>query len=72
MNTAWDDVQHEPTNELFALHRLGCSDLAFVILVRDRHHSVLVAHDPVVGDRDTDDIVATVFDKEVDVAKVLE
>ena len=42
MNATWENMQHEPTNELFPGHRLGRADLSRVVLVLDRHIAILI------------------------------
>ena len=48
MNATWENMQHEPTNELFPGHRLGRADVSFVVLVLDRHIAILIDQDPIV------------------------
>jgi hypothetical protein len=63
MNVFWDDMQHEPANELFSRHRLGRADLSLVALVLDRYIAVLIDQDPIVRDGDPENILASIFEK---------
>ena len=63
MNAFRNDMQHEPANELFPGHRLRCADLSRVALVFNRYISVLIDQDPIVRDRYTENILASIFEK---------